>query len=341
MNKTIIIAEVGVNHNGDFFKAKEFIRLCSEMDIDFVKFQTFKAEEVVSKNATLTEYQKRELPGVTSQLEMIQGLEFSESQFIELYRYCKDLGVKFLTTAFDFDSARFVNKLGLDYCKIPSGEITNFPLIDILCLGHEKFIVSTGMANEDEVQQVLNFLNSRGKNNIILMHCISEYPSPFDEMNLRAMKTLSQRFNLPVGLSDHSLGRHIPIAAVSMGAVIIEKHITLDNLDKGPDHKSSLIIEEFRMMVKEIRDVERAIGDGVIGVSRSELKNRDLVRKSIVAKTTISKGELFTSENLTTKRPGTGISAVSWFNLLNKKSKNEYKKDEMISIEEDWDCNNK
>ena len=340
MKKVIIIAEVGVNHNGNFNKAKEYIRFCSEMDVDFVKFQTFKTESLVTEEALMTDYQKRELPEFSSQLEMIRNLELSEEQFLELHQYSNNLGVRFLTTAFDFESANFVNRLSLDYCKIPSGEITNYPLIDILCLGHEKFIVSTGMATEEEIEGVINFLNSRGKTDVTLLHCISEYPSPFDEMNLSAIKTLSERFNLPVGLSDHSLGKHIAIAAVSMGSVIIEKHITLDNLDKGPDHRSSLILEDFRMMVKEIRDIEMALGDGLIGVSSSELKNKELVRKSIVAKSSIAKGDIFTSENLTTKRPGTGISAVLWYSLLNKKSKKDYRKDEMISIEEDWNSNN-
>lgn len=340
LKKIQIIAEVGVNHNGDIDKAKEIIRLCSKMSVDFVKFQTFKTDELVTKDAELTEYQKKELPKISSQMEMMRSLELSHDEFTELYNFCNDLGISFLTTAFDFDSARFVNKLGLDYCKISSGEINNFPLIDILCQGHDKFFVSTGMATEDEIQHVINFLNSRGKNNITLMHCISEYPTPYDEMNLTVIKSLSDRFVLPVGLSDHSLGRHISLAAVSMGAVVIEKHVTLDNSDVGPDHKSSLEIVEFEKMVKEIRDIENATGNGVIGVSTSELKNRDLVRKSIVSKTSIFKGDYFTIENLTTKRPGTGLSGVHWFDLLNKKSKKNYKKDEMISIEEVWDINN-
>ena len=340
MNKTIIIAEVGVNHNGDFAKAKEFIKVCSEIGIDYIKFQTFKAEGVVTADAAMAEYQKRELPQYSTQLDMIRSLEFSESQFIDLIEYSSSLGLNFLTTAFDFESANFVNGLGLDYCKIPSGEITNFPLIDILCQSHEKFIVSTGMSTESEIDQVLEFLKLKGKNEIILMHCISEYPSPYDEMNLNSIKTLSSRFGLPIGLSDHSLGTHIPIAAVALGAVAIEKHITFDNFAIGPDHKSSLLVDDFAKMVKQIRDLESALGDGIIGISHSEKKNIDLVRKSIVAKSAISVGEIFTELNLTTKRPGTGISAVHWYKLLNKKAKKSYMKDEMISIEEDWSHNN-
>ena len=341
MSKSIIIAEVGVNHNGAFNNAIEYIKFCSEIGVDYVKFQTFRAEDVVTKNTLLVDYQNQEFQNYDNQLELLKSFEFDANQFVKLKEYCDNLGIGFLTSAFDIESARFVNSLGLDYCKIASGEITNFPLIDILCEGHDRFILSTGMATATDIENVIRFLYSKKKSKIILLHCISEYPSPYDEINLKAINTLSMQFNLPVGLSDHSIGKHIPVAAIALGAVMIEKHITFNNLEMGPDHKASLELDEFKKMVMEIREVESALGDGLIGISKSESKNRDLVRKSIVAKTKISIGDFFTPHNITTKRPGTGISPIYWFNVINKKSKNDYEKDEILSIEEDWNTFNK
>jgi N,N'-diacetyllegionaminate synthase len=337
INKTIIIAEVGVNHNGNFKTALKYIDECKKIDADFVKFQLFKAEEVVTKKAELAEYQKLEFPNYSSQLEMIKHYELSENQFKDLHDYAKQIGIGFLTSVFDLDSARFVNNLEMPYCKIASGEITNFPLIEILCQKHNNFIISTGMATLKEIRNVINFVSSKGDKNIFLLHCISEYPSPVNEMNLKAIKTLEKEFNLPVGLSDHSMGTHISTAAVALGAVIIEKHITFNKNDKGPDHKASLDIKEFSTLISNIRDIELALGDGSIGVSSSEEKNRLLVRKSLVAKSDIEIGQVFSHDNLTTKRPGNGLSAIFWDTVIGSKSKNRYKKDDLIALEENSD----
>lgn len=336
-NKTIIIAEVGVNHNGNFKTALKYIDECKRIGADFVKFQLFKAQEVVTNKAELAEYQKLEFPNYSSQLEMIKHYELSESQFKDLYDYAKQIGIGFLTSVFDLDSASFVNNLEMPYIKIASGEITNFPLIEILCQKHKNFIISTGMATLQEIRNVIQYVLSKGDKNIFLLHCISEYPSPVYEMNLKAIKTLEKEFNLPVGLSDHSMGTHISTAAVALGAVLIEKHITFNKNDKGPDHKASLDIDEFSTLISNIRDIELAIGDGSIGVSSSEEKNRLLVRKSLVAKSDIEIGQVFSRDNLTTKRPGNGLSAIFWDTVIGSKSKNKYKKDNLIALEENSD----
>jgi N,N'-diacetyllegionaminate synthase len=333
-NKTFIIAEAGVNHNGSIEIAKKMIEVAKECGADAIKFQTFKAEQVISKYAPKAEYQKQTTGEIESQLQMLKKLELSFDDFIVLKEYCDKLGIMFLSTPFDFESIDFLNSLGLEIFKIPSGEITNLPYLEKIGKLRKKVILSTGMADLGEIEDALDILISCGtkKENITVLHCNTEYPTPYEDVNLLAMLTIKEAFKVKVGYSDHTLGIEIPIAAVALGASVIEKHFTLDKNMEGPDHKASLEPHELKAMIDAIRNIEKALGNGIKKPSKSELKNKDIARKSIVAKREIKKGEIFTEDNITVKRPGNGISPMRWYEVLGKVAPRDYKEDEIIEI---------
>jgi N,N'-diacetyllegionaminate synthase len=333
-DKTFIIAEAGVNHNGSVEIAKRMIEVAKECGADAIKFQTFKAEEVVSKYAPKAEYQKQTTGEIESHLQMLKKLELSFDDFIVLKEYCDKLGIMFLSTPFDFESIDFLNSLGLEIFKIPSGEITNLPYLEKIGKLRKKVILSTGMADLGEIEDALDILTSCGtkKEDITILHCNTEYPTPYEDVNLLAMLTIKEAFKVKVGYSDHTLGIEVPIAAVALGSSVIEKHFTLDRNMQGPDHKSSLEPNELKAMVKAIRNVEKALGDGIKKPSPSEIKNKIIVRRSIVAKRNIKRGEIFNEENITVKRPATGISPMRWYEILGKTATRDYKEDEIIEI---------
>jgi N,N'-diacetyllegionaminate synthase len=333
-NKTFIIAEAGVNHNGNIEIAKKMIEVAKECGADAIKFQTFKAEKVISRYAPKAEYQKQTTGETDSQLEMVKKLELSFDDFIALKEYCDKLNIMFLSTPFDFESIDFLNDLGLEIFKIPSGEITNLPYLEKIGKLGKKVILSTGMADLGEIEDALDILTSCGtkKEDITILHCNTEYPTPYEDVNLLAMLTIKEAFKVKVGYSDHTLGIEVPIAAVALGASVIEKHFTLDRNMQGPDHKSSLEPNELKAMVKAIRNVEKALGDGIKKPSPSEIKNKIIVRRSIVAKRNIKRGEIFNEENITAKRPATGISPMRWYEILGKTATRDYKEDEIIEI---------
>lgn len=332
MSRTLIIAEAGVNHNGSLEMAKTLVEKAAEAGVDYVKFQTFKSEKLVSRHATKAEYQKANTDGEDSQLKMLQQLELSHNDHLQLIEHCNRCGVKFLSTAFDLDSIDFLASLSLDLWKIPSGEITNLPYLRRIAQKGERVIMSTGMCTIEDIEAALNVLiiNGTPRENITLLHCNTEYPTPWSDVNLRAMHDIAQRFNLAVGYSDHTQGIEVPIAAVALGATVIEKHFTLDNNLPGPDHKASLNPQQLKEMVTAIRHIELSLGDGVKQISESERKNISIARKSIVAATPISKGDLLTEENLTVKRPGGGISPMLWDKVVGTTATRDYLPDEMI-----------
>lgn len=331
MDKVVVIAEAGVNHNGRIDLAKRLIDVAAEAGVDYVKFQTFKAEKLVQKKAKKASYQIDNTGSDDSQFEMLKKLELQYKDHAILIQYCNDKKVKFLSTAFDFESIQFL-KDKIDFYKIPSGEVTNLPYLEKISQLQLPIVMSTGMANMDEVRAAYNVLVKNGVNSddITILHCNTEYPTPMEDVNLRAMLTIQQELGVNVGYSDHTLGLEVPIAAVAMGAKVIEKHFTLDRNMEGPDHKASLEPEELKAMVKAIRNVELALGHGKKNPSKSEKKNISVARKSIVAAQNIKKGDLFTSENISVKRPGTGISPMSWYNVIGKSALKDYKKDELI-----------
>ncbi len=333
--KAFIIAEAGVNHNGDINLAKELIDVAVEAGADAVKFQTFKAENVISVNAPKADYQKKTTAKDESQLEMVKKLELSFEDFKELKEYCERKGIMFLSTPFDIESARFLKDLGLEIFKIPSGEITNYPLLKEIGSYKKKVILSTGMADLGEIEDALNVLIDNGtkREDITVLHCNTEYPTPFEDVNLKAILTIKEALKVNVGYSDHTLGIEIPIAAVAMGAKVIEKHFTLDKNLPGPDHKASLEPDELKAMVRAIRNIEKAMGNGIKKPSKSEIKNIHIVRKYIVAKRDIKKGEIFTEENLTTKRIGKeGLSPMLWNKILGKKASKDISQDKPIEF---------
>ncbi|WP_258108819.1 N-acetylneuraminate synthase [Campylobacter lari] len=331
-NKTLVIAEAGVNHNGDINLAKKLIEVASEAGADFVKFQTFVAENCISKNAKKAEYQLQATDENQSQLDMVKKLELSKQDHEILIEHCKKFNIKFLSTAFDLESIDLLVKFDIEIFKIPSGELTNLPYLKKIASFNKNIILSTGMATLGEIEKALDILVQNGtqRDKVIILHCNTEYPTPFEDVNLRAMQTLKKAFCLPVGYSDHTLGITIPIAAVAMGACVIEKHFTLDKSMQGPDHQASLEPEELKAMIKSIRELEQAFGDGVKIPSKSESKNKAIARKSLVAKKVIKKGECFSEENLTTKRPGDGICAMKYDKYLGKIASRDYAEDELI-----------
>ena len=332
--KTLIIAEAGVNHNGSFELAKQLVDKAAEAGADIVKFQTCKAENVISRYADKAEYQKKTTGEADTQLDMVRKLMLTYEQYGQLKDYCEEKGIRFLSTAFDLPSVDYLHGIGMGLWKIPSGEITNLPLLIKIAQLHEPIIMSTGMSTLEEVGNAVKVLKENGAADITLLHCTTEYPAPYEDVNLKAMDTMKEAFGLPVGYSDHTKGIEIPIAAVARGACVIEKHFTLDRNMEGPDHKASLEPQELAEMVRTIRNVEQAIGDGVKKVSASELKNQDIARKSIIAAKAIKAGETFSEENITTKRPGSGIDPMRWFDLLGKTAKHDYEEDYLIEKDE-------
>lgn len=331
MSKIFVIAEVGVNHNGSPEIAKKMIDAAAEAGADAVKFQTFKADSLVRKDAQKAAYQQDNATDKSeSQYEMLKKLELTESVHRELIDYCKIKGIMFLSTPFDIDSIGMLLDCGISIMKVPSGEITNYPYLREIARTGKPLIMSTGMCELEEVEAAVQVLKDNGSSRITLLHCNTEYPTPMQDVNLRAMCTLQEELGLPVGYSDHTRGIEVPIAAAAMGAVVIEKHFTLDRNMEGPDHRASLEPDELRAMVQAIRNIESALGDGVKRPSVSEMKNRDVARKSIVAKTNIRKGEVFTEENLTAKRPGSGISPMHWNRVIGLTADRDYERDEMI-----------
>ena len=332
MNKVFIVAEAGVNHNGDINLAKKLIDIAVKAGADAVKFQTFKTELCVSKNAKKASYQEENTDKEESQFDMIKKLELNENMHKELIAYCKQKNITFLSTPFDSDSIKLLDELGLSTFKIPSGEITNLPYLRQIGGLNKKIILSTGMANLGEVEAAIDVLVKSGtkRENISLLHANTQYPTPMEDVNLKAMITLKNAFGLEVGYSDHTLGIEVDIAAVAMGAKIIEKHFTLDKSMPGPDHKASLEPDELAAMVEAIRNIELALGDGLKHFSKSESENIKIARKSIVAKRDIKKGEIFSEQNICVKRPGDGINPMRWDEVIGQISQKDYKQDELI-----------
>ena len=335
MKHTLVIAEAGVNHNGSLEMAKQLIDVAAEAGVDYVKFQTFKAELLVSKNAVKAEYQQRNLhDGNDSQYQMLKHLELTWEQHLILIDYCKKKGVKFFSTAFDLDSIDFLAELHLGLWKIPSGEITNYPYLRKIAQKGEPVILSSGMSGYREIEEALAVLVENGvrHDDIIVLHCNTEYPTPMEDVNLRAMQSIAERFHVKVGYSDHTRGIEVPVAAVALGASVIEKHFTLDRNLEGPDHKASLEPDELKRMVLSIRNIEKALGDAEKRISPSEAKNIEVARKSIVAASKIEKGEVFTEQNLTVKRPGNGISPMKWLDVVGKTATRLYEPDDLIEL---------
>lgn len=329
--KTLIIAEIGVNHNGSLDTAKKLVNVAKEAGADIVKFQTAKLDSLVSKKACMADYQKQNMGVEKSQKEMLKDLLLSFEDFQRLADYCKEVGIQFLSTPFDIESIHFLNDLQ-EIWKIPSGEITNYPYLLEIAKTQKEIILSTGMSTIEEVRQAVEVLSSNGAKSIILLHCTTDYPAPMEDVNLNAMLTLRDVFNLPVGYSDHTRGIEVSIAAVAMGATVIEKHFTLDRNMPGPDHKASLEPEELKMLVSSIRNVEKAKGCFEKKPTDIELKNRSVARKSIVAAKDIKKGEVFLAENLTTKRPGNGISPMLWNQIIGRPATRDFYEDDLIEI---------
>ena len=328
-----IIAEAGVNHNGDINLAKKLIDVAREAGADAIKFQTFKAEEVTTKNAEKAQYQKQTTGAEESQFEMIKRLELAESDFEELFDYAQKKGLVFLSSPFDKRSVDLLDELGVTAFKVGSGEITNFSLLKHIAQKKKPIILSTGMSTLSEVEEALAVIHKEGLAEIILLHCVSCYPAKVEDMNLRAMEPLRQAFKLPVGLSDHTLGITIPVAAVALGACLIEKHFTLDKSLPGPDHRASLEPDELRQMVRAIRDVERALGSGVKEPTLEEEENKKVARRSIVAKVDIPEGAIIAEEMLDIKRPGTGIEPQHLVTIIGKRVKKDIRGGELIN----WD----
>ena len=332
--KTLIIAEAGVNYNGDVELAKKMIYTAKECGADIIKFQTAKAELLMSKYAEKADYQKNTTGEKETQLEMCKRILLPYEDFYVLSQECEKAGIMFLSTPFELESIDYLYHLNMTTWKIPSGEITNLPYLEKIGRLKQKVILSTGMSTLDEVRQAIDILVENGteKLNISLLHCTTEYPAPFQDVNLRAMKTLKKEFGLCVGYSDHTQGIEVPIAAVTMGAQIIEKHFTLDKNLEGPDHKASLEPCELKAMVRAIRHVESALGNGFKAPTESEIKNIKVARKSIVAKIDIKKGELLTEENITVKRPGNGVSPMYWYQALGSYAVRDFAEDELIEL---------
>lgn len=331
---TLIIAEAGVNHNGDMNIAEKLINVAFDAGVDIVKFQTFNATELASNFAKKADYQISNMQEGGTQVSMLKKLELSVQDHFRLIEICKKKNIQFLSTAFDLKSIDLLIELGLSLWKIPSGEITNYPYLKKIGELNQKIILSTGMANLGEIESALNVLINSGSSleNITILHCTTEYPAPFHEVNLYAMETLKSAFRTKVGYSDHTVGIEVAIAAVALGATVIEKHFTLDKNLPGPDHKASLEPNELKMMVSSIRNIETSMGDGIKKPSSSERKNIPIARKSIVAIRRISKGEIFSESNITAKRPGDGLSPMNWDMVIGKQAKRDFQVDELIEL---------
>ena len=333
MKKTFIIAEAGVNHNGNVEIAKKMIDAAVDFGVDAIKFQTFITTEGITSSAPKAEYQQETTGNSESQLEMVKKLELSASQHDEIIAHCRKRGIQFLSTAFDIKSVNLLRSYDVPIYKIPSGEIISLPLLITIAKIGKPVILSTGMSTLEEIKKAVEILTQNGAGEITILHCNTEYPTPYEDVNLRAMLTIQRELGVKVGYSDHTPGIEVPIAAVAMGAVVIEKHFTLDKNMEGPDHKASLEPAEFTAMVRAIRNVEKALGSEEKKPSPSEIKNMAIARKSIVARQSIKKGEVFTEENITVKRPGTGVSPMKWFEVLGTAAARDFVEDEFIVLE--------
>ena len=326
-----IIAEAGVNHNGSFDLACRMIDAAKKAGVDCIKFQTFNSRNLVTRDARKAEYQQK-TTGDSSQEEMLKKLELTHDEFLALKKHCDAIGIRFLSTPFELESIDFLNTIDMPFWKIPSGEITNYPYLLAIAKTGKPVVMSTGMCEMDEIGAAIKVLKENGTKDIKLLHCNTEYPTPFEDVNLRAMRTMRDTFGLEVGYSDHTPGIEVPIAAVAMGATIIEKHFTLDRNMEGPDHKASLEPDELAAMVRAIRNVEVALGTGTKEPSDSEKKNIAIARKSLVAAKKIRKGELLTAENLTAKRPGSGVSPMKWPEVIGTNAVRDFEEDELIEL---------
>lgn len=334
--QVLIIAEAGVNHNGSIEIAKQLVDKAVDAGVDIIKFQTFKAEKLVSKSAKQADYQKKNIGSTAddSQLNMLKKLELSHEDHEALIQYCKQKGIRFFSTAFDMESIDYLHSLNLGLWKIPSGEITNYPYIKKIAQFHEPVILSTGMCEMEDISAAMNVLLENGvqRDQITILHCNTEYPTPFEDVNLLAMQQIKENFQVKVGYSDHTQGLEVPIAAVALGACVVEKHFTLDRNMEGPDHQASLEPDELKAMVTAIRHIEKALGSDKKTVSESERKNIAIARKSIVAARPIKKGEMITEETLTVKRPGTGISPMRWEEVIGMKAIKDFEEEELIVL---------
>lgn len=332
--KTLIIAEAGVNHNGNIEIAHRLIDVAADAGVDIVKFQTFEAAKLTTKFAKKADYQNETTDSTESQLEMLKKLELSKQDHFSLIEHCKKRRIEFLSTAFDLQSLAFLEELNLSRYKIPSGEITNYPYLKKIGSLGKPIILSTGMATLGEIESAILILEKAGskREDLTVLHCNTEYPTPFSDVNLRSMETIRQSFKVSVGYSDHTSGIEVSIAAVALGAFVIEKHFTLDKSLPGPDHKASLEPDELKALVQSIRNIEQSLGDGIKRPSLSESKNLGIARKSIVASSAIKKGETFSSENLAVKRPGIGISPMRFDEIIGLQAKRDFDEDELIEI---------
>ena len=335
MKHVLIIAEAGVNHNGSLELAKQLIDKAVEAGVDIIKFQTFKSEKLVSKAAKQAEYQQRNIGKKDEgQLAMLKKLELSQQDHEELIAYCNEKGIRFFSTAFDMDSIDYLHSLNMGLWKIPSGEITNYPYLRKIAQYHEPVILSTGMCELSDIEAALMVLLEFGvqKEQITVLHCNTEYPTPFQDVNLKAMLEIEEKFGVKIGYSDHTRGIEVPIAAVALGATVIEKHFTLDRNMEGPDHKASLEPDELTAMVCAIRNIEQALGSGHKTISESERKNIEIARKGIVAACPIKAGKLLTEDNLTVKRPGNGISPMCWNKVIGTIALKDFEEEEVIVL---------
>ncbi|MDD3040951.1 N-acetylneuraminate synthase [Bacteroides sp.] len=327
-----VIAEAGVNHNGSLELAKKLVDAAKDAGADCVKFQTFVSKNIVSKNAVKAEYQKQQTEPEESQHDMLKKLELSFNEFVKLNDYCKSKDIEFMSTAFDFDSIDFLDSLEMGTWKIPSGDITNLPYLIKIAKLNKPVILSTGMSTMEDIRSAIKALKENGVVELTVLHCTTEYPTPFEDVNLNAMNTIKEEFGVKVGYSDHTKGIEVPIAAVALGATVIEKHFTLDRNMEGPDHKASLEPNELKAMVDFIRHIELALGNGMKQPAESEKKNMAVARKSIIASKDIKAGEIFTEENLAVKRPGHGISPMRWFDVIGKSAPRDFEEDELIEL---------
>lgn len=327
-----IIAEAGVNHNGSLDLAKELVVAAKDSGADCVKFQTFKAGNLVSKSAKKADYQTENTGSNESQYDMLKKLELTQDEFIELKEFCDQIGIEFMSTAFDLESIDFLNDIDMNSWKIPSGEITNLPYLMKIAKLNKPLILSTGMSTMDDIDQAVKVFRENSQYDITVLHCTTEYPTPFEEVNLNAMKTIQQEFDVEVGYSDHTKGIEVPIAAVALGAKVIEKHFTLDRNMEGPDHKASLEPSELKAMVTAIRHIEESMGSSEKAPTESEIKNIAIVRKSIVASRKIKQGEVFSEDNLMVKRPGEGVSPMRWFDVIGKVAGRDFEEEEYIEL---------
>lgn len=332
MDHVLIIAEAGVNHNGSLEIAKEMVRAAKEAGADIIKFQTANLDALVSRHAEMAEYQKENTGTEGSQRDLLSKLLLPYEEFSILADYCKEVKISFLSTPFDIESIYFLQTLDCSLWKVPSGEITNYPYLVEIARTGMPVILSTGMCTMDDVRNALDVLEENGAGPVTLLHCTTEYPAAYNDVNLRAMLSLKKEFGRKVGYSDHTKGIEVPIAAAAMGACIIEKHFTLSRKMDGPDHKASLEPHELKEMIKAIRNIELAMGNGVKSPTETEKKNQAVARKSIVARCNIKKGEIFTTENITTKRPGNGISPMKWKDILGRPAVRDFEEDELIEV---------